>query len=388
MESRAKDTRLKFKSENNFTVNKSKYAVIGEGPTGITSLIEILNNLQDGQTVEWFRKRSTGQRRHIVNIDGRQMSIRQLESNLEKELSSHPRFKQIKSKGEFNINEFNTDAEHVFVCDGYNSAVRNQIFSVKTPTVRLIDPVLVVYTGLSPLNVKADMDKGSKDIFSVDKLKKNDIENPNNFINLMKIAYSQLDNPYVKGFSSSQDLSSQTKTGLREFFNEENQKELIKKLKDFQFSDDEIKYYSNPNNREEILKNFDRDNDSFSKMIKKEGGEIIVVPVFRKDSYFGKNGLSAIDESTGQNFVIMGDAAYGYAPGGPNIEKAMSSAKKIVQVRMRPEKNVPVLNNFKKLPDIRDFLETAARRHIWESNKSLPVTGTNKPNTKNREVSK
>jgi hypothetical protein len=346
-----------FKSGKNFVAKRDVWTVIGEGPAGLQCVLSLLDKAktqsdENIQQIVWYKARDERLRRHIVTVENKTSSIRAIENTLEEQILNHDmRHLLVEKKGKFDFQKSSAgEAKHVFLADGYNSASRAHIFfdgKFAKPKTSLVARCIVIYSGLQPIEGKLDADTGTKTPMSLGMLKKIGINEPEQFIDLLKLSFTGLIksnqqqrlqdsnvkrfDPYIHGFSDVETFKSQAEQGIEGFFSQyKTPEELKAALGTFELTQQDIEKFSDPQSRKELFENFKDNVGKFAKEVKTEQGEIIFVPLYRKHSYFGMKGLSAKDDDTGQTLHLVGDAALGYAPGGPNIAEAMKYSDKIV----------------------------------------------------------
>lgn len=361
-----------FKSGKRFISNPDVATVVGEGPAGLQAVLSLLdkakaNPEETAKKIIWYKARNERVRRHIVTILDKTSSIRAVENSLQIQIDGHEmRHLLLEKMEKFDpVNSVAGKGKHVFLADGFNSMSRNSIFFngvFQRPETSLVERCIVCYTGLQPIDGKPEADTGTKTPISLDMLKGLGIKQPEQFVDLLKLSFTGMINsnkkkrikdtsiekfdPYLNGFTNIENFKSQGEKGIEEFFNQHaTPDELKPALVNFEFSDDDIDKYSTPEYRKSLFDEFKRNVEKFANAVKSEKGEIIFVPVFRKHTYFGMKGLSAKDDDTGQTFHLIGDAALGFAPGGPNITEAMQYSRKIVKSMMHAEfKNKEIKN--------------------------------------------
>jgi len=357
-----------FKSGKVFVAKPEVSAVIGEGPAGLQCVLSLLDKAKTQQKqsesikqIVWYKARDERLRRHIVTVGNKTASIRAIENTLQNQIDNHEMHHLlIEKKGKFDPKKSSAgEAKHVFLADGYNSTSRASIFfdgKFAKPKTSLVERCIATYTGLQPIEGKLDADTGTKTPISLAMLKKLGISEPEQFIDLIKLSFTGMINknqqqrlqdadvkrfdPYIHGFSDVKTFKSQVEQGIHDFFNQyKTAEELKSALATFELSPQCIEKYSNPKVQKELFADFKDNIGKYANEVKSEQGEIIFVPVYRKHTYFGMKGLSAKDDDTGQTFHLVGDAALGYAPGGPNITEAMGYSNKIVSIMMDSELN-------------------------------------------------
>ncbi|MGI4850269.1 MAG: hypothetical protein ACRYGK_19345 [Janthinobacterium lividum] len=352
-----------FKSGKTFTAQPDKATVIGEGPAGLQCVLSLLDKAKENpeesaKQIIWYKARDERVRRHIVTVNDKTMSIRSIENSLQDRIDQHEMHHLLIEKHEkFDYEKSPAaEAKHVFLADGYNSNSRTNIFfggEFQKPKTSLVERCIVCYTGLQPIDAE-QADTGTKTPMSLSALKKSGIKKPEEFIDLMKISFAglidlnkqqraqdsslQKFDPYLNGFKDIRGFKTQVGDGLNAFFKQHGSPQALKTaLAAFELSAQGVDKYSRPEALQALCKDFEKNLDKFADAVKTEKGEIIFVPVYRKHSYFGMKGLSAKDDDTGQTFHLVGDAAMGFAPGGPNISEAMKYSEKIVQMIMDAE---------------------------------------------------
>lgn len=388
-----------FKSGKAFAAKPEIFSVIGEGPAGLQCVLSLLDKAKtdSGEGIKqivWYKARDERLRRHIVTVNNKTTSIRAIENSLQNLIINHDMNHLLTEKMEkFDHQKSSAgEAKHVFLADGYNSTSRTSIFfdgKFAKPKTSLVERCLVSYMGLQPIDAELEADTGTKTPMSLEMLKKIGINEPEQFIDLLKLSFTGMIelnkqqklqdpsikrfDPYIHGFSDVDAFKSQVEQSIHGFFNQHATLDALKSaLANFELSQQSIEKYSNPESHSVLFADFKENIQKFADAVKPENGDIIFVPVFRKHTYFGMKGLSAKDDDTGQTFHLVGDAALGYAPGGPNITEAMEYSKKITTAMMDSEFGV---NDFKTLDRRNSSLNqeqwSASAYKEWEEKKDL-----------------